>query len=226
MKPWPLVVASIILVGTFSLMQSLSHGELILAKKPFSGFPMTLAERWQGKDLPLEEKVLDILKVSDYLMRLYSPIASSSEVPSSPSLAPVSLYIGFYESQRTGATYHSPKNCLPGAGWNFADTSMASIPIANSEQPILINKVLIQKGVEKQLVLYWYHDRGRVIGSEYWAKAYMIWDSMTTNRTDGSLVRIIVPVTGTPEEAFEVGVAFLTDMWPALLSHMPPSAMI
>lgn len=225
MKHWPFVVAALILVGTLSLMQSLSHGELILTKKPFSDFPMTLAGRWQGKDLPLEEKVLDILKVSDYLMRIYNPIAPSSGVIQTPSLVPISLYIGYYESQRTGATYHSPKNCLPGAGWSFADTSMASVPIANGGPSILINKVLIEKGVNKQLVLYWYHDRGRVIASEYWAKGYMIWDSMTANRTDGSLVRIIVPVSGTTEEAFEVGVAFLNDMWPALLSHMPPPVM-
>lgn len=225
MKPWTLVVASIILVGTLGLMQSLSHGELILAKKPFSEFPMILADRWAGKELPLEEKVLEILKVSDYLMRVYNPTASSSEVKLTLPLVPISLYIGYYESQRTGATYHSPKNCLPGAGWSFADTSMASIPIANDGQSILINKVLIQKGEYKQLVLYWYHDRGRVIASEYWAKGYMIWDSMTTNRTDGSLVRIIVPVSGTTEEAFEVGVVFLNDMWPALLTHMPSPAM-
>ncbi len=225
MKPWPFVVASLILVGTLGLMQSLSHGELILGKKPFSEFPMILADRWQGKETPLEEKILEILKVSDYLMRIYNPTASSSGLTQTPPLVPISLYIGYYESQRTGATYHSPKNCLPGAGWSFADTSMASVPIANDEQSILINKVLIQKGDNKQLVLYWYHDRGRVIASEYWAKGYMIWDSMTANRTDGSLVRIIVPVNGTTEEAFEVGVAFLRDMWPALLSHMPPPAM-
>jgi len=225
MKPWPFVVSALILVGTLSLMQSLSHGELILTKKPLSDFPMTLAGRWQGKDLPLDEKVLAILKVSDYLMRIYNPIAPSPGVTQTPPLVPISLYIGYYESQRTGATYHSPKNCLPGAGWSFADTSMATVSITNSGQSILINKVLIQKGDNKQLVLYWYHDRGRVIASEYWAKAYMIWDSMTINRTDGSLVRIIVPLSDTPEEAFEVGVAFLKDMWPALLSHMPPPAM-
>jgi len=225
MKPWPFVFASLILVGTLGLMQSLSHGELIPAKKPFSEFPMTLADRWEGKDLPLEEKVLDILKVSDYLMRVYTPTATSPGDTHTPSLVPISLYIGYYESQRTGATYHSPKNCLPGAGWSFADTSMATVPITDSGQSILINKVLIQKGADKQLVLYWYHDRGRVIASEYWAKGYMIWDSMTTNRTDGSLVRIIVPVSGTTEEAFEVGVAFLNDMWPALIAYLPPSAM-
>lgn len=186
---------------------------------------MILAERWEGKDLSLEQKVLDLLKVSDYLMRVYVPTPLATSTNHTPPLVPVSLYIGYYESQRTGATYHSPKNCLPGAGWNFADTSMASVPIANNGQSILINKVLIQKGIDKQLVLYWYHDRGRVIASEYWAKGYMIWDSMTKNRTDGSLVRIIIPVSGTPEEAFEVGVTFLRDMWPALLPHMPPSAL-
>lgn len=219
------MVASLILVGTIGLLQSLSHGELIPEKKPFSSFPMTLADRWEGKELSLEQKVLDVLKVSDYLMRIYTPTPLTTGTNHTPLLTPVSLYIGYYESQRTGATYHSPKNCLPGAGWNFADTSMASVPITKNGPPILINKVLIQKGVDQQLVLYWYHDRGRVIASEYWAKGYMIWDSMTNNRTDGSLVRIIVPVSGTPEEAFEVGVAFLKDMWPALLTHMPSSAM-
>jgi len=224
MKPWPLVIASLILAGTLGLLQSLSHGELIPAKKSFSDFPMTLVERWQGKELSLEENVLDILKVSDYLMRVYKPIPQHPGTGESSPLVPVSLYIGYYESQRTGATYHSPKNCLPGAGWSFAQTSMVSVPIADTGQSILINKVLIEKGIDKQLVLYWYHDRGRVIASEYWAKGYMIWDSMTKNRTDGSLVRIIVPVSSTPEEAFEVGLTFLNDMWPALLSHMPPSA--
>jgi EpsI family protein len=223
MKPWPLVVASVILVGTIGLIQSLSRGEIPLAKKAFSDFPMTLEDRWEGKELTLEPEILDILKVSDYLMRIYSQKPSTN----SPSVTqlPVSLYIGYYESQRTGATYHSPKNCLPGAGWSFAETGMTSVPIGNSGQSILINEVLIQKGMDKQLVLYWYHDRGRVIASEYWAKAYMIWDSMTQNRTDGSLVRIIVPVSGTTEEAFELGVTFLNDMWPALLSHMPSSTM-
>jgi len=225
MKPWPLVVASLILVGTIGLLQSLSFGEIIPAKKPFAGFPMTLAGRWEGKELSLEKKVLDLLKVTDYLMRIYTPTPLTTGTNGTSPLIPVSLYIGYYQSQRTGATYHSPKNCLPGAGWNFADTRMASVPVANNGQSIVINKVLIQKGVEQQLVLYWYHDRGRVIASEYWAKGYMIWDSMTKNRTDGSLVRIIIPVSGTPEEAYEIGVTFLKDMWPVLLTHMPPSAM-
>jgi len=142
MKPWPLIVASLILVETIGLLQSLSHGEFIPEKKPFSGFPMTLADRWEGQELSIEDKVLDILKVTDYLMRAYSPTPSAATTHPSLTLKPVSLYIGYYESQRTEATYHSPKNCLPGAGWNFADTSIASVPMTKNGPSIRINKVL------------------------------------------------------------------------------------
>jgi EpsI family protein len=225
MKPWPFLLASLILVGTIGLMETLSHGERIPSKKSFSNFPTLLAGRWESQEIPIEDKILKKLQVSDYLMRAYGPISPASESQSGPALVPVSLYIGYYESQRTGATYHSPKNCLPGAGWNFSDTSTASVSLSENEPPMLINKVLIQKGVDQQLVLYWYQDRGRIIASEYWAKGYMIWDSMTKNRTDGSLVRIIIPVSNTPEEAFEIGMVFLRDMWPVLLTHMPPSAL-
>ena len=94
------------------------------------------------------------------------------------------------------------------------------MPVAGA-QSIQINKVLIQKGLDKELILYWYQDRGRVIASEYWAKGYMIWDAMTQNRTDGSLVRISVPVTTTTEDAYQYSLGFLRDVWPLLLDYMP-----
>ncbi len=226
MKSWPYLVALVILIGTIGFIESMSHGDIILQKESFSGFPLTLANRWQGKELGMDQDVLDILKVSDYMMRYYQPISVSDDTHNQPLLSPISLYVGYYESQRTGATYHSPKNCLPGAGWNFAESGIVSIPITQSDsgkRSISVNKVLIQKGTQKQMVIYWYHDRGRTIASEYMAKAYMIWDAMTQNRTDGALVRIIVPVKDTPEEAFQTGVIFLNDMWPELIHHMPSS---
>ena len=229
MKSWPYLVAFAILIGTIGFMESMSHGELILQKESFSSFPLTLANRWQGKELGMDQEVLDVLKVSDYMMRYYQPIPIRDGTDNQPPLTPLSLYVGYYESQRTGATYHSPKNCLPGSGWNFAESDIVSIPITHSgpsKRNILVNKVLIQKGIEKQLVVYWYHDRGRTIASEYMAKAYMIWDAMTQNRTDGALVRIIVPVRESPEEAFQIGVTFLNDMWPELINHMPLSITI
>ena len=138
--------------------------------------------------------------------------------------APVLLYVGYYKSQRTGATYHSPKNCLPGAGWQFVRSDYVTVPLQGTSG-VTINQVLIQKGLDQQVILYWYQDRGRVIASEYWAKAYMIWDAITMNRTDGSLVRISIPVVNSPDEAAAQGLSFLRDLWPTLLDYMPDSSV-
>jgi EpsI family protein len=215
MKRWPIVVAVTMLLVTWGSLQVFSHGEPVLSKKPFAQFPLTIAEKWQGKELGMEQSVLDILKLSDYMMRVYVPPQEGQS-----RVTPLWLYVGYYQSQRTGSTYHSPKNCLPGSGWQFVETDQVVVP-ASDATSILINKVLIQKGLDKQIILYWYQDRGRVIASEYWAKGYMIWDAMTQNRTDGSLVRISVPVTTTPDDAYQYGLSFLRDAWPLLLEHMP-----
>jgi EpsI family protein len=235
MKRWPVVVAVVMLVGAWGSLQTLSHGEPVLAKKPFAEFPLTLGERWQGKELGLEPKTLEVLKLTDYMLRVYAPLREERETGNAErgtmndgradrrnTPAPVYLYVGYYQSQRTGSTYHSPKNCLPGAGWQFVETEYLTVPVQGTA-PITINHVVIQKGLDKQVIFYWYQDRGRVIASEYWAKAYMIWDAMTKTRTDGALVRVSVPVTTTTEEAAQQGLAFVRDVWPRLLDFMPES---
>jgi EpsI family protein len=213
MKRWPVVVAIVMLVGTFGLLQELSHGESAPTKRPFAGFPLTI-EGWQGKEVGLQRDVLKLLQLSDYMMRVYLPQKRDG------TLAPVWLYTGYYASQRTGTTYHSPKNCLPGAGWQFAESDFVTV-LMPDKTSITINKVLIKKGLDQQVLLYWYHDRGRVIASEYWAKAYLVWDAMTRHRTDGALVRLSVPVTTTAEEAYLHGLNFLHDLWPLLQDYMP-----
>ncbi|MCZ6800215.1 MAG: EpsI family protein [Nitrospirae bacterium] len=220
MKAWPFFTAFLILLGALGFIHSLSHGEPIPVKKLFSDFPLRIEDRWEGKELGLDEEVLEKLKVNDYMMRVYWLTSSVEGEKENSWPGSLSLYVGYYQSQRTGATYHSPKNCLPGAGWHFADSSIVPI-LLNEGQEIRINKVLIQKGLARQMVLYWYQDRGRVIASEYWAKGYMIWDAMTTNRTDGALVRITLPVTKDAQHAFQIGVKFLKDVWPYLVEHMP-----
>jgi EpsI family protein len=219
MKRLPLIVAVVMLMSTWGALQVLSHGEPILFKKPFAEFPLSIAERWQGKEFGLEPNILDVLKLSDYMMRGYVLQPGGTGQREGESVA-VWLYVGYYQSQRTGSTYHSPKNCLPGAGWQFVEADHAPVPLPEGPS-ITINKVLIQKGLDKEIVLYWYQDRGRVIASEYWAKAYLIWDALTKNRTDGALVRISVPVTSTTEEAYQHGLTFLRDVWPLLLDFMP-----
>ena len=240
MKKWPFLIAIFLLIGTFGLIQSFSKNERLMSNKAFAQFPLDLAAEWKGRELGLDEKVLDVLKLSDYMMRVYAPVVAQGGEESAlseredqkrqmarvASYLPVWLYVGFYQSQRTGATYHSPKNCLPGAGWQFMESDFITLTMPD-QTSITVNKVLIQKGLDKQVILYWYHDRGRVIASEYWAKGYLVWDAMTKNRSDGSLVRISVPVKdATVQEASDQGVEFLRDLWPVLLEYMPDHSVV
>ena len=240
MKKWPFGVSLLLILVTFGLIKSFSTNELLISNKAFAQFPLDLAGEWKGKELGIEEDVLAVLKLSDYMMRVYAPVIAQggeekavsegegfkAQLARTESYLPVWLYVGFYQSQRTGATYHSPKNCLPGAGWQFMKSDFSTLTMPDGAK-ITVNNVLIQKGIEKQVILYWYHDRGRIIASEYWAKIYLVWDAMTKNRTDGSLVRISIPVNdGNVQEAFNQGVGFLHDLWPTLLQHMPDHSVI
>jgi EpsI family protein len=218
MRHWAFAVAVAMLLSTWGSLQLLSHGEPVLSKKPFSEFPLAINSRWEGKELGIGRDVLDVLKLTDYMMRVYVPVRTEQSV--SGFRLPVYLYVGFYESQRTGATYHSPKNCLPGAGWQFVEAEPVVVAGPYGAD-VTVNKVLIQKGLDKQVILYWYQDRGRVMASEYWAKAYLIWDAMTMHRTDGSLVRISLPVGTSVEDAYRQGFAFMQDAWPLLQGYLP-----
>jgi len=222
MKRWPIIVAVVMMMSTWGSLQVLSHGEPVLTKKPFTEFPLSIAERWQGKEFGLEPNILDVLKLSDYMMRVYVPrnVDRDASHLTPHDAVPIWLYVGYYQSQRTGSTYHSPKNCLPGSGWQFVESDHVPVPVPGSGS-ITINKVLIQNGLDKQVILYWYQDRGRVIASEYAAKGYLLWDAITKTRTDGALVRISVPVRSTADQAYEQGLAFLQDLWPLLQDYMP-----
>ena len=218
MRRWPVIVALVMLASTWGLLLSLSQAEPLLPRKSFAEFPLTIGDRWQGRELGLDQNTLDVLKLNDYMMRIYVPQEAIKENPK--GLAPVYLYVGYYQSQRKGATYHSPRNCLPGAGWQFMDSEQVPVMMPGGGAPI-INKVLIQKGLEKQIILYWYQDRGRIIASEYSAKGFLVWDSMTKKRTDGSLVRISVPVGKSDEQAFAEGFEFMRDIFPLLGQYLP-----
>jgi EpsI family protein len=201
-----------LLVVSGFFLRSISHGEEIALRKSFADFPLQV-DRWSGKELGFEAKVLQVLKVDDYMMRQYS----NEHEP------PLSLYVGYYKSMRQGATYHSPKNCLPGSGWYFVQTEKITLHTADHNgRTVDINKFIIQKGLDKQLILYWYQDRGRIVTSEYWAKIYMIFDAMTKHRTDGAFVRITVPFVQEEEErALEQGKSFAEKVFPLLQEYLP-----
>jgi EpsI family protein len=157
--------------------------EEVPAYKDLSAFPMQIANR-QAKDIPINPAELEVLGPGEYLMRNYLSTAGE---------APVNLYIAFFPSQRTGNTIHSPKNCLPGAGWVPVESGHTDLHRSDGST-VTVNRYLVEKGNEQDLVLYWYQAHGRVVPSEYWAKIFLVADAIRLNRTDGALIRVIAPV--------------------------------
>jgi len=186
-----------------------SKTEAVPIRESLSRLPLQVGN-WQGQPmLPLSDKIIAALGVSEYVNRIYS---NSAPVP-------VELYIGYHRSQRTGETIHSPKNCLPGAGWAPIKSSRINIPFR--EGTIEVNRYVIQKGMDKALVLYWYYGAGRIIASEYKAKIYLVLDSIRKNRSDGALVRIIIPVINSEDEAEREATDFARSLVPLLRRNLP-----
>lgn len=197
-----------LLLGTTVLLGRYGGEETVPNRESFGSFPIEI-NQWRGREIGLDKDIAEVLKADDVMMRVYQ----------SPQADSLWLFVGYYKSQRTGATYHSPMNCLPGGGWTIV--SREEVPLMLDGRTVPVNRVLIQKGLDQQLIFYWYQDRGRIITSEYWAKGYLIWDAITRHRTDGAIVRVSVPVRQSSEQAFEVGVRFLQQAFPLLRAHLP-----
>ena len=118
-----------------------------------------------------------------------------------PDKKQVELYLGFYQSQREGDLIHSPKNCIPGSGWNIVSTSLENITIPEiNQKDVKVIKLIIQKEDRRQVVFYWFQSRGRFIASEYMQKIYLVIDSIIRHRTDGAFVRLISPIIDKDEQ--------------------------
>ena len=188
-------------------------------RSSLAGFPMEL-DGWRGRqEPPLEEAVLKILGATDYLTRAYFTRTAGA-----------GLFIGYWNSQRQGDTIHSPLNCMPGSGWEPMSKSSMNITLdggtTGAGRTISVNRYMVQKGLDRQMVVYWYQSHGRVIASEYTSKFYLVKDAITMNRTDAALVRVIVPVspvaTGDAEaEAERTAVDFVKVMFPVLSTYLP-----
>lgn len=213
MKRWrEFMLSMAVLIGAALGVHALSHGEAVPLRKHFADFPLRITA-WEGRSLSLDMNVLKALQVDDYMMRQYS----------SAQGLPVGLYVGYYKSMRQGKSYHSPKNCLPGSGWYFVNTGTTRLDVPGIDgQGITVKRLIVQKGLNKQLVLYWYQDRGRIIISEYWAKIYMVLDAITKNRTDGTFVRITVPFGQADEQtALTQAKTFAETIFPLLVAYLP-----
>jgi len=197
------------LLAGIALLHGVSHGEAVPLRQPLGQLPIAM-DGWLGQDEPLEPRIVTALGVSDYANRAY--ISGGGQ--------PVDLYVGYYQSQRTGETIHSPKNCLPGAGWEQVRAGRLTIPMA-AGPAIVVNEYLVEKGTAQYLVLYWYQTHGRVIASEYSGKAWLVFDAITRNRTDAALVRVLTSTRNGEDQARARVVQFVQALYPRLNTFIP-----
>ena len=190
-----------------------SGTEAIPARAEFVDFPVALGE-WTGRRETLDLDVLAELEPTDYVIADFQ----------TPSGEWVDFYSAYYESQRAQASAHSPRSCIPGGGWLIADLSERELPgVSVNGQPLVVNRVEIAKGDFRQVVYYWFQQRGRVMTNEYLVKWYLLWDAVTRRRTDGAMVRLTTQVRPgeAPEKADERLAAFAREVVPRLEAFVP-----
>jgi EpsI family protein len=207
------VLATLLIGATALFLHDHGRSEVFPPRPPLQSFPMQLGA-WTGTDLPLEKDVLDVLGPGEFLLRDYSLADKSAPL--------TNLYIAYFPSQRTGDTIHSPKNCLPGAGWAPVESSRVTIALPG-HSPFPANRYVISRAGARQLVLYWYWAHDRAVASEYWAKFYLVEDAIRMNRSDGALVRFITPMLPgeTPDAAQQRILPFTSTVVPLLDDYIP-----
>ncbi len=190
--PKPLVASVVVLaVAALGSMAIGERQEDIPPRGDFLDFPLQVGD-WQGRRDTMDIEFIDALKFTDYVMVDYQR----------PGGDAVNFYVAYYESQRKGESAHSPRSCIPGGGWEISTLTQHAVPGATvNGRPLVVNRTQIAKGDFKQLVYYWFQQRGRVITNEYLVKWYLFWDALTRNRTDGALVRLTAMLR--PGEAWE-----------------------
>ncbi len=166
---------------------------------------------WQqfGTDIRFSPQTESVLRADDYITRDYQKDGRRANV-----------YVGYYNSQGSGATYHSPLNCLPGAGWTMVEPQLTEIGLKDGKS-FLANKYVIQNEQNRQFLIYWYQGRGRFTSSEYRDKFNTIWDSMTIGRSDGAMVRVISPIGKDEAEALNSAIDFARNLSEDLSPYVP-----
>jgi EpsI family protein len=188
-------IATLLMLATALVLQAHSRGEFFPARNSLSSLPSQIGG-WTGTDDVIDQQTLDILGPGEFLMRDYektSPARSNQSTAESNTQPWINLYIAYFPSQKAGDTIHSPNHCLPGAGW--VPTSREVVTLNRPDgSSFPVNRYVVAKGTDRELVLYWFQAHGRALASEYWAKYYLVSDSVRMNRSDGSLIRLITPM--------------------------------
>jgi len=205
-------VLSLVLILQASLFYGFSRPEKTPLHKPLASFTIPGNEWKLSQELEVDKESLAVLKADDILSRAYVDMRTGD-------LA--TLFVAYFSTQRTGKAPHSPKNCLPGAGWTASKSGTLTIPLQGQE-PITVNEYVIARGDNESVVLYWYQARNRVVASEYKAKIFTVTDSIRYNRSDTALVRVVVGVRdGDRQKAVNTAVSFVQAFFDPLKEYLP-----
>jgi EpsI family protein len=203
-------VLTLVIVVQAVLFYSASHGESTPLPAPLKDFP-TVFGSWSMHDQSqVDADTEAILRADDTMVRDYVSRAGVAN-----------LFIAYFKTQRQGQSPHSPKNCLPGSGFQPSESGRIDVSVAGGS--ININRYVVSRGDEESVVMYWYQSQGRVIADEFAAKFYLITDSIRHHRSDTSLVRVVVPVTERMprEKASDTAVQFVQAAYPVISSWLP-----
>lgn len=212
MKITPLVPTVILAAGSLLLVAA-RRQEVAALRAPLSTIPVVL-EGLPGRDLTVSPEEQRIAGMSSYLMRVYER----------DSVPQFSVYVGYYEAQLQGQSIHSPKNCLPGAGWEPVAVSSVAIPVRGGSPPPVVNRYVLERGADnsRALVYYWYQGRGRVAWNEYRVKWDLLRDKALEGRSEEALVRIVVPVIpGAEAAADSTASRIAAELIPAISAVLP-----
>jgi EpsI family protein len=213
-------IVTILLLLQAAVLYSAIRPEVVPPSRPLDSVPTTLGAWQLAQTGVIEQEVLDVLKADDILNRVYCTSPTGDCVKTQQGVA-ANLFVASFKTQRNGKAPHSPKNCLPGSGW--VPLSEGEIPIdVGLSAPISVNRDVVASGSSRQLVLYWYQSRNRVVANEYKAKFWVMADAIRLNRTDTALVRVIVPVVNSDQAQAEAyATNFVKAFYSTLLEYLP-----
>jgi len=212
-------IVTALLVLQAALLYSAIRPEMLPPSRPLESMPTTLGSWHQVQTGVIEQEVLDVLKADDILNGEYCP--SNSTDCASTGMGRAGLFVAAFRTQRTGKAPHSPKNCLPGSGWERVSSGEIAIDVGRAA-PITVNRYVVAYGSQQDLVLYWYQSRDRAVANEYKAKFWVMADAIRLNRTDTALVRVIVRLVNRDDaKAQATATDFVKSFYSTLLDYLP-----
>jgi EpsI family protein len=199
------IAALVVVTGIFATRSTKPQNAAGL-RRPLREFPSAIGS-WRSEDFPFEARVVQVIGADDYINREYFGAAP-----------PIDLYIGYYKDQRSGDAIHSPKNCLPGEGWQPVRSTR--LDIGSTDRPAVVNEYLVEQGRKRDLVLYWYQTHERIVASEYGAKFWLVADGLKRRGTDGAMIRIWTTAADGEPKSIARAMDFARHIYPQLAEFL------